>query len=400
MTENKTFPDKNGYFKEFGGKFVPETLIPLVETLAEEWNEAKVSEEFWNKINYYHKYYTGRPSPLYYAERLTKHLNGAKIYLKREDLNHTGAHKINHCIGQILLAQKMGKTRIIAETGAGQHGVATATVAALFGLKCVVYMGATDIERQKTNVYRMKLLGADVIPVETGSKTLKDAVTAAMQDWVSNVEDTYYLLGSVMGPHPYPEMIRTFQSVIGREVKEQIKEAEGRLPNSIVACVGGGSNAMGIFYPFIEDESVELIGVEAAGLGINTNSHAATLAKGKKGVFHGMLSYFIQDNDGQIIEPYSISAGLDYPGIGPEHAMLRDNKRANYYSVTDEEALEAFHKLPEIEGIIPALESSHALAYAIKNAPKLPKEHIMVVNVSGRGDKDLFTVAKRMGVEL
>jgi len=400
MTENKTFPDKNGYFEEFGGKFLPETLIPLVETLAEEWNKAKVSEEFWNKINYYHKYYTGRPSPLYYAERLTKHLNGAKIYLKREDLNHTGAHKINHCIGQILLAQKMGKTRIIAETGAGQHGVATATVAALFGLKCLIYMGAKDIERQKPNVYRMKLLGADVIPVETGSKTLKDAVTAAMQDWVSNVEDTYYLLGSVMGPHPYPEMIRTFQSVIGREVKEQIKEAEGRLPNSIVACVGGGSNAIGIFYPFIEDESVELIGIEAAGLGINTNSHAATLAKGKKGIFHGMLSYFIQDNDGQIIEPYSISAGLDYPGIGPEHAMLRDNKRATYYSVTDEEALEAFHKLSEIEGIIPALESSHALAYAIKNAPKLPKEHIMVLNVSGRGDKDLFTVAKRMGVEL
>lgn len=395
---NKTFPDENGYFNEFGGRFVPETLIPLVQTLEKEWNEAKNSRIFWDEVNYYHKFYTGRPSPLYYAERLTKHLGGAKIYLKREDLNHTGAHKINHCIGQILLAQKMGKTRIIAETGAGQHGVATATAAALFGLECIVYQGAVDIKRQQPNVLRMKLLGAEVRPVEDGSKTLKDAVTAAMQDWVANVDDTYYVLGSVMGPHPYPEMIRTFQSIVGTEVKSQIIEQEGKLPDSIVACVGGGSNAMGIFYPFIKDESVKLIGVEAAGKGIDTNEHAATLAKGKKGIFHGMLSYFIQDEDGQIIEPYSISAGLDYPGIGPEHAMLRDTKRAHYDSVTDEEALNAFSLLCKSEGIIPALESSHALAYAVKEAPNLPKEHLMIVNLSGRGDKDIDAIAGRMRI--
>lgn len=395
---NNTFPDKNGYFNEFGGRFVPETLIPLIQNLEQEWNNAKNSTEFWDEVNYYHKFYTGRPSPLFYAERLTKYLNGAKIYLKREDLNHTGAHKINHCIGQILLAKKMGKTRIIAETGAGQHGVATATAAALFGLKCIVYQGAVDIARQQPNVLRMKLLGAEVVSVEDGSKTLKDAVTAAMQDWVANVEDTYYLLGSVMGPHPYPEMVRTFQSIVGKETKSQILEQEGRLPDSIVACVGGGSNAMGIFYPFIEDKDVKLIGVEAAGKGIDTDQHAATLTKGKKGIFHGMLSYFIQDEDGQIVEPYSISAGLDYPGIGPEHAMLRDSKRASYDSVTDEEALNAFSLLCKLEGIIPALESSHALAYAIKEAPKLPKEHIMVVNVSGRGDKDIDAIAGRIGI--
>lgn len=394
---NRIFPDENGYFNEFGGRFVPETLIPLVQTLEKEWNEAKISNEFWDTVNYYHKFYTGRPSPLYYAERLTKHLGGAKIYLKREDLNHTGAHKINHCIGQILLAKKMGKTRIIAETGAGQHGVATATAAALFGLKCIVYQGAIDIKRQQPNVLRMKLLGTEVRPVEDGSKTLKDAVTAAMQDWVANIEDTYYVLGSVMGPHPYPEMIRTFQSVVGTEVKSQIVEQERRLPDSIVACVGGGSNAMGIFYPFIEDKDVRLIGVEAAGKGIDTNEHAATLTKGKKGIFHGMLSYFIQDEDGQIIEPYSISAGLDYPGIGPEHAMLRDTKRAQYDSVTDDEALNAFSLLCKLEGIIPALESSHAVAYAIKEAPKLPKEHIIVVNLSGRGDKDLDAIVNKLG---
>lgn len=397
---NNTFPKQNGYYNEFGGRFVPETLIPLVQTLEKEWNEAKVSKEFWDEVNYYHKFYTGRPSPLYYAERLTKYLGGAKIYLKREDLNHTGAHKINHCIGQILLAQKMGKTRIIAETGAGQHGVATATAAALFGLKCIVYQGAVDIERQKPNVFRMKLLGAEVRPVEDGSKTLKDAVTAAMQDWVANVDDTYYLLGSVMGPHPYPEMIRTFQSVVGTEVRSQILEQEGRLPDSIIACVGGGSNAIGIFHPFLEDKDVKLTGVEAAGLGLDTTQHAATLAKGKKGIFHGMLSYFIQDEDGQIIEPYSISAGLDYPGIGPEHAMLRDTKRAQYEAITDEEALSAFGMVSKLEGIIPALESSHALAYAIKTAPQHSSDHIMVVNVSGRGDKDIFAIADRMGVEL
>lgn len=395
-----SYPDEKGYYGEFGGKFVPETLIPLVEELNKQWQKAKNDEEFWDTINYYHKYYTGRPSPLYFAERLTSELGGAKIYFKREDLNHTGAHKINHCIGQILLAKKMGKTRIIAETGAGQHGVATATVCALFGLKCVIYMGAIDIERQAPNVFRMKLLGAEVRSVEEGSKTLKDAVTAAMQDWVSNVEDTYYLLGSVMGPHPYPEMIRTFQSVIGRETKEQILKLENRLPNKVIACVGGGSNAMGIFYPFLEDKNVELIGVEAGGLGLDTDKHASTLAKGAQGVFHGMLSYFIQDENGQIIEPYSISAGLDYPGIGPEHANLRDLKRAQYYSITDSEALDAFHKISRIEGIIPALESSHALAQAIKIAPKMNKDEIIVVNVSGRGDKDIFSVAKYMGVTL
>lgn len=397
---NNTYPDKNGYFGEFGGVFVPETLIPLVQNLQEEWNKAKVSKEFWDEVNYYHKFYTGRPSPLYYAKRLSEYLGGAKIYLKREDLNHTGAHKINHSIGQILLAKKMGKTRIIAETGAGQHGVATATAAALFGLKCVVYQGEVDVERQKPNAYRMKLLGAELVAVKDGSRTLKDAVTAAMQDWVAHVDDTYYLLGSVMGPHPYPEMIRTFQSVVGNEVKTQIQELEGRMPDTIVACVGGGSNAIGIFYPFIENNNVQLIGAEAAGLGVDTTEHAATLAKGKKGIFHGMLSYFIQDNDGQIIEPYSISAGLDYPGIGPEHAMLKETKRASYVPITDNEALDAFYKLSQLEGIIPALESSHALAYAIKTAPTLPKEHIMVVNLSGRGDKDIFAVAKRAGVEL
>lgn len=397
---NGNLPDKNGYFNEFGGRFVPETLIPLIENLEKEWNEAKNSVEFWENVNYYHKFYTGRPSPLFYAERLSKHLGGAKIYLKREDLNHTGAHKINHCIGQILLAQKMGKTRIIAETGAGQHGVATATAAALFGLKCVVYQGAIDIERQQPNVFRMKLLGAEVIPVEDGSKTLKDAVTAAMQDWVSNVDDTYYLLGSVMGPHPYPEMIRTFQSIVGKEAKEQILEQEGRLPDSIVACVGGGSNAMGIFHPFIEDKDVKLIGVEAAGMGVNTDQHAATLTKGKKGIFHGMLSYFLQDEDGQIVEPYSISAGLDYPGIGPEHAMLRDSNRATYDSVTDKEALNAFKLLCQLEGIIPALESSHAVAYAVREASKLPKDHIMIINLSGRGDKDIYSIADKMGIKI
>jgi len=399
MTQNK-LPDSNGYFEEFGGRFVPETLMPLLQNLENEWAKAKEDPEFWAEVNYYHKFYTGRPSPLFYAERLTKHLNGAKIYLKREDLNHTGAHKINHCIGQILLAKRMGKTRIIAETGAGQHGVATATAAALFGLKCIVYQGAVDIERQQPNVFRMKILGAEVVPVNDGSKTLKDAVTAAMQDWVANVEDTYYLLGSVMGPHPYPEMVRTFQSVVGEETRQQILEQENRLPDSIVACVGGGSNSIGIFHTFIEDKQVQLVGVEAAGLGVDTDQHAATMAKGEKGIFHGMLSYFLQDDDGQIIEPYSISAGLDYPGVGPEHAMLRDSKRATYPSVTDAEALAAFGLLSRLEGIIPALESAHAIAYAIKEAPKLPKDHIMVVNVSGRGDKDINTIAKEMGVTL
>ena len=396
----KTFlVDNNGYYGEFGGAYIPEILHSCVEQLKENYLKVIESDNFKKEYTQLLSDYVGRPSPLYFSKRLSDKY-GCRIYLKREDLNHTGAHKINHCIGQILLAQKMGKTRIIAETGAGQHGVATATAAALFGLKCIVYQGAIDIARQQPNVFRMKLLGAEVISVEDGSKTLKDAVTAAMQDWVSNVDDTYYLLGSVMGPHPYPEMIRTFQSVIGTEVKSQILEQEGRLPDSIVACVGGGSNAMGIFYPFIQDEEVKLIGIEAAGMGVDTNQHAATLAKGKKGIFHGMLSYFLQDDDGQIIEPYSISAGLDYPGIGPEHAILRDSKRAVYDAVTDEEALSAFNLLCKLEGIIPALESSHALAYAIKKAPKLSKDHIMVVNLSGRGDKDIYAIADRMGVRL
>ena len=385
-------PNENGFFGQFGGRYVSDDLMPILEELTNEWNKAKEDSKFWDEINYYNKYYSGRPSPLYYAERLTKYLGGAKIYLKREDLNHTGAHKINHCIGQILLAKRMGKKRIIAETGAGQHGVAAATVSALFGLDCTVFQGSIDIERQKPNAFRIKLLGADLHPVEDGSKTLTDAVTAAINYWIKNSKDTYYLLGSAVGPHPYPEMIREFQKIVGIEAKQQILELENRLPDSIVACVGGGSNAIGIFYPFIENKEVNLIGIEAAGKGIDTNYHAATMAKGKIATMHGMKSYFIQDDNGNVIEPYSISAGLDYPGVGPEHAMLKDIGRANYYSITDEEALDAFNKLSTIEGIIPALESSHAIAYAIKEAPKLPKDYIMVVNLSGRGDKDIFSV--------
>ena len=393
------YPDKEGFFEEFGGRFVSDNLKPVLEELTNEWNKIKNDSEFIKQIHYYNKYYTGRPSPLYFAESLTKYLGGAKIYLKREDLNHTGAHKINHCIGQILLAKKMGKKRIIAETGAGQHGVAAATVSALFGMKCTVFQGSVDIERQKPNAFRIKLLGAELKPVEEGSKTLTDAVTAAINYWVQNSKDTYYLLGSAVGPHPYPEMIRTFQSVIGEEVKEQIMELEHRLPDSIVACIGGGSNAIGIFYPFIEDKNVELIGAEAGGKGIDTPYHAATMTKGKIAAMHGMKSYFIQDDNGNILEPYSISAGLDYPGVGPEHAMLKDMGRAKYYPVNDDEALDAFHKLSRIEGIIPALESAHAVAYAIKTAPKLPKDHIMVVNVSGRGDKDIFTVLEKSEIK-
>lgn len=390
-------PNNKGYFGEYGGRFVPETLMPLILELEKAWNDARQDEKFWEELNYYHKYYTGRPSPVFFAKRLSEYAGGAKIYLKREDLNHTGAHKINHCLGQVLLARRMGKTRIIAETGAGQHGVATATVSALFNMPCKVYQGAVDVERQKPNVFRMKLLGAEVEPVYSGAKTLKDAVTAAMQDWVANVDDTYYLLGSVVGPHPYPEMVRDFQSIIGRETREQILEQEGCLPDAIIACVGGGSNAIGMFYPFIEDKDVVLIGVEAAGFGVDTDKHAATLSYGEKGVFHGMHSYFLQDNDGQIIEPHSISAGLDYPGTGPEHAYLKDINRATYESVTDKEALEAFKLLSELEGIIPALESSHAIAYAIKEASNRKKDEIIVVNLSGRGDKDIFTVSKELG---
>jgi len=393
-------PDNKGYFGEYGGRFVPETLMPLILELQNAWSEAKQDETFWEELNYYHKYYTGRPSPLFFAKRLSDYAGGAKIYLKREDLNHTGAHKINHCLGQVLLARRMGKTRIIAETGAGQHGVATATVSALFDMPCKVYQGAIDVERQQTNVDKMKLLGAEVEPVHSGAKTLKDAVNAAMQDWVSNVDDTYYLLGSVVGPHPYPEMVRDFQSIIGREAREQILAQEGSLPNAVIACVGGGSNAMGIFYPFIKDSDVELIGVEAAGFGIKTGKHASTLSHGEKGVFHGMHSYFLQDFDGQIIEPHSISAGLDYPGTGPEHAYLKDINRAKYEAITDKEALEAFKLLSVLEGIIPALESSHAVAFALKEAQKRGKDEIIVVNLSGRGDKDMETVKKEFGEAL
>lgn len=388
---------KTGFYGEFGGAYVPEKLLARIEELTKEWDKVKQSKEFFDEIAYYHKQYTGRPSPLYYAERLSNYLGGAKIYLKREDLNHTGAHKINHCIGQILLAKKMGKKRIIAETGAGQHGVATATVAALFGMKCTIYQGEIDVERQKINAFKMKLLGAELVPVKNGSRTLVDAVDAALNDWCENTEDTYYLLGSAVGPHPYPEMIKAFQSIIGAEAKTQILELENRLPDSVVACVGGGSNAIGIFSAFLDDKNVNLIGVEAAGLGVDTDKHAATLTKGKKAIKHGMKSYFIQDENGEIAEPYSISAGLDYPGVGPEHSYLKDIKRAEYFAVTDDEALDAFNKLSTLEGIIPALESSHALAYAVKAAPKLPKDHIMIVNLSGRGDKDIFTVYDKLG---
>lgn len=377
-----------------------ETLMPLVLAVEEAYAKAKADPEFQDELDYYLKHYVGRPSPLYYAPRLTEKLGGAKIYMKREELNHTGAHKINHCMGQILLAKRMGKTRIIAETGAGQHGVATATVAALFDLPCVVYMGELDIERQKPNVFRMKLLGAEVRPVKSGSRSLKDAMNEALRDWVGNVDDTFYIIGSVAGPHPYPTMIRDFQSVIGRETREQIMEAEGRLPDSLVACIGGGSNSIGLFYEFLDDPDVKMYGVEAAGHGIATGKHAAAITGGKAGILHGIRSYFLQNADGQIQEAHSISAGLDYPGVGPEHAWLADAKRVEYVPITDDEAVEAFQICSKLEGIIPALEPAHALAYVQKLAPTLPREHLMVVNVSGRGDKDIFTVAERLGVKL
>jgi len=379
---------------------VAETLMPLVLSVEKAWTQAKADPSFWAEFEALAKDYIGRPSPLYYAEKTTKHLGGAKIYFKREELNHTGAHKINHCIGQVLLAKRMGKTRIIAETGAGQHGVATATVCALFDLPCTVFMGTKDIERQAPNVFRMKLLGAEVRPVTSGSESLKDAMNEAMRDWVANVNDTYYLIGTVGGPHPFPCMVRDFQSVVGKEVREQIMTVEGRLPDSLVACIGGGSNAMGIFHPFLDDTDVRMIGVEAGGLGVDTDKHAASLNGGYPGILHGMQTYFLQDDDGQIQEAHSISAGLDYPGIGPEHAWLFDNKRVEYVSVTDDEALEAFKLCSKLEGIIPALEPSHALAHVMKIAGDLPKDHIMVVNISGRGDKDIYTVADALGVEI
>lgn len=386
-------PDSRGYYGCYGGRFVPETLMPALEELERAYRDIKNDPGFDSQLEYYLKHYVGRPSPLYFAEGLTRHCGGARIYLKREDLNHTGAHKINNTMGQILLARRMGKKRVIAETGAGQHGVATATAAALFGLQCAVYMGEEDIRRQSPNVYRMRLLGAEVIPVSEGSKTLKDAMNEAIRDWVTNVRDTYYLIGSVAGPHPYPEMVRDFQSVIGMEVKIQAMEDSGRLPDYIVACVGGGSNAMGIFYPFLPETGVKLVGVEAAGRGLDTGEHAATLSRGSAGVLHGSLSYILQDENGQIQNAHSISAGLDYPGVGPEHSYLKDAGRVTYTTATDTEALAAFHLLCRSDGIIPALESAHALAEAIKLAPTLPGDSMIVVNLSGRGDKDIPAVA-------
>lgn len=393
-------PDDTGHFGKFGGQFVAETLMPLILELDEAYEAAKKDPEFDAELKSLLKHYVGRESPLYFAERLTEHFGGAKIYLKREDLNHTGAHKINNCMGQILLAMRMGKKRIIAETGAGQHGVATATVAARFGLPCTIYMGEVDIERQKPNVFRMKLMGAEVIPVVSGSRTLKDAMNEALRDWVTNVEDTFYIIGTVAGPHPYPTLVRDFQNVIGEEVRRQIIEAEGRLPDTLLACIGGGSNAMGLFHPFLDEDGIDIIGVEAAGHGLDTDKHAASLKGGRPGVLHGNRTYLLQDDDGQIIEAHSISAGLDYPGIGPEHAWLNDMGRVNYVSATDQEALDAFQLCCELEGIIPALESSHALAYLKTLAPDLPSDHVIVVNLSGRGDKDIFTVADALGVEI
>ena len=393
-------PSHKGHFGHFGGRFVAETLMPLILLVEEAYDEAKQDPLFHSQLDYYLKHFVGRPSPLYFAKRLTDHFGGAKIYFKRDELNHTGAHKINNTMGQILLAQRMGKKRIIAETGAGQHGVATATVCALFGMKCIVYMGQTDIERQAPNVFRMKLLGAEVIPVISGSATLKDAMNEALRDWVSNVENTYYIIGTVAGPHPYPEMVRNFQSVIGEEVRKQILEAEGRLPNSLVACIGGGSNAIGLFHEFLDEKDIKIFAVEAAGEGINTDKHAASLAAGTPGVLHGNRTYLLQNSDGQIKEAHSISAGLDYPGIGPEHAWLHSTGRVKYVSATDEQALAAFQLCSQMEGIIPALEPSHALAYVGQIAPQLPTDHLLVMNMCGRGDKDVFTVAKELGIEL
>ncbi len=396
----RTGPDINGHFGAYGGRFVAETLMPLVLELEQAYEAAKADPAFHEELDGLLKHYVGRESPLYFAERLTNHVGGAKIYLKREDLNHTGAHKINNCLGQILLARRMGKTRIIAETGAGQHGVATATVAARFGFPCVVYMGEVDIERQKPNVFRMRLLGTEVRPVKSGSRTLKDAMNEAIRDWVANVEDTFYIIGSAAGMHPYPMMVRDFQAVIGSESRSQILEREGRLPDLVSACVGGGSNAIGMFHAFLDDPEVEIHGVEAAGKGIDTPHHAATLTKGVPGVLHGSRSYLLQDNDGQIIEAHSISAGLDYPGVGPEHSWLRDTGRVKYFSATDDQAIDAFMALSKLEGIIPALESSHAIAHVMRVAKDMPKDAIVVVCLSGRGDKDANTVAAVLGEKL
>jgi len=393
-------PDERGHFGPYGGRFVSETLMAAIDELTAAYETAMVDPAFIAELDSELQHYVGRPSPLYYAARWSEQIGGAKIYLKREDLNHTGAHKINNTVGQALLAKRMGKKRVIAETGAGQHGVASATVAARFGMECVVYMGEEDIQRQAINVFRMKLLGAEVIPVTAGSKTLKDALNEALRDWVTNVDDTFYIIGTVAGPHPYPAMVRDFQAIIGREAKEQILKQEGRLPDALVACVGGGSNAIGLFYPFIDDSDVAMVGVEAAGNGLETGQHAAPLCAGEPGVLHGNRTYLMEDKDGQIIPTHSISAGLDYPGVGPEHAWLKDSGRANYVAITDDEAMKAFHTLTRVEGIIPALESSHALAYAEKLAATMRPDQILVVNLSGRGDKDIHTVAQIEGIEI
>ena len=393
-------PDERGHFGIYGGRFVAETLMPLILEVERAYLEARADTAFAQEFAYYLQHYVGRPSPLYYAHRLTERLGGARIYFKRDELNHTGAHKINNTLGQILLARRMGKSRIIAETGAGQHGVATATVCALFGLSCEIYMGATDIERQSPNVFRMKLLGATVRPVTSGSGTLKDAMNEALRDWVANVHDTYYLIGTVAGPHPYPAMVRDFQSVIGTEAREQILAAEGRLPDTLVACIGGGSNAIGLFHAFLEDRDVQIIGVEAAGRGLHTGEHCASLTAGRPGVLHGNRTYLLQDGDGQILNGHSIAAGLDYPGVGPEHSWLRDSGRVAYVSVTDEEAMAAFELCARSEGIIPALEPAHALAHVARLAPALSRDHLILMNLCGRGDKDVFTAARHFGIEL
>ncbi len=394
-----TQPDKNGKFGEFGGKYVAETLMPAVLELEKAYFEAKNDAKFQEEFDYYLKYFVGRPSPLYFAKNLTEKFGGAKIYLKRDELNHTGSHKINNCIGQILLAKRMGKKRIIAETGAGQHGVATATVCALFKIPCTIYMGAKDVERQAPNVFRMKLLGAEVKSVETGSKSLKNAINEAMRDWIGSAKDTYYLLGTVTGPHPYPTMVRDFHSIIGKEAKQQILEAENKLPDALVACIGGGSNSIGLFYDFIDDENVKLYGVEAAGKGLDGKEHSSSIAAGSVAVLHGNKTYFMQNDDGQIDDAHSISAGLDYPGIGPEHAYLHSIKRVNYVSATDEQALQAFQTLCKCEGLIPALESAHGIHFACELAAKMPKDKIIIVNLSGRGDKDIATVSKFIDVK-
>ena len=400
LNSYKLGPDQNGRFGIFGGRFVAETLMPLILDLEKSYQEAKEDDSFLSELAYLNKYYTGRPSPLYFAERLTDYLKTAKIYFKRDELNHTGSHKINNCLGQILLAKRMGKTRIIAETGAGQHGVAVATVSARFGLPCVIYMGAKDIERQKPNVFRMKLLGAKVVPVRSGNATLKDAMNEALRDWVANVNDTFYIIGTVAGPHPYPEMVRDFQSIIGKETKEQILDQEGRLPDQLIACIGGGSNAMGLFYPFLDDINVKITGIEAGGMGLQGDKHCASLTAGRPGVLHGNRTYLLQDDEGQIIEGHSISAGLDYPGIGPEHAWLKESGRVEYVAITDSEAVEAFKICTKTEGIIPALEPSHAIAHLINIAPNLSKNNLVVMNLCGRGDKDIFTIAEHLNMEI